>query len=86
MYLLRDYLPAKEPEGWIKVDALKDYGFRITPIAEKALGGGRGAGRKLRFETATVTDRGRKRTKNRIEASLIYLTPLDLGEENDRGY
>ena len=62
MYLLRDDLPFKrntkiEPGGWIQVDVLRDCGFRITPTAAKALDRGRRAGRRLRFETKTETER-----------------------------
>ena len=55
-------------------------------MAAKSLGRGRGEGGKLRFETKTVTGRGKKRTKIRGATMTVYLTPQDLGEENDRGF
>ena len=88
MSLLRDDLPYRsntgmEPGGWIKVDVLRDCGFRITPTTAKALGGGRGAGKRLRFETRTETQKGRKRTWIRVITSIIHLTQTDPRREND---
>ena len=88
MSLLRDDLPYRsntrmKPGGWIKVDVLRDCGFRITHTTAKALSRGRGAGKRLRFETRTETQEGRKRTWIRVITSTIHLTQTDTGREND---